>query len=283
MSGDMEVEEVRQGEWVGSENYRDLGDGYVAMQSWHITRDPRLPPRSTAGLCQSMDPNWKPKLVAGIDPETIGPQVQRCPAVTVDNFTLCYKTDGSMAEPVLVLGEFNKVHSVAATPVRVRGLVLAAGGHYEMVGARPDYFRDKGNANLFDAAKTELLEEIGIDESGIVASRYIGCIDDCENDPRKHLIRHVIMRWIDKDPQESEELQRLVCIPITSIPRMLSGALRILYQRSPLGLVLNHDRLIRMVMALPDAKGFINRITANGAAGGGGQAGDDAMATAAAE
>jgi ADP-ribose pyrophosphatase YjhB (NUDIX family) len=279
MSGDMEVEEVRQGEWVGASDYRDLGNGYVAMPSWHITRDPRLPPRSTVGVCQGMDHTWTPKLVSGLGgDQVIPPQAQRCPAVTVDNFTLCYKTDGSMAEPVLVFGEFNKTHTMGGTPVQVRGLVLAAGGHYERMGARPDYFRDKGNVDLFDAAKAELMEEIGIDESGIVASRYIGCIDDCENDPRQHLIRHVVMRWIDTDPQESEELQRLVCIPLSSIPRMLSGALRILYQRAPLGLVLNHDRIIRMVLALPEAKHFIDRITAGGATGGGGQAGDDTMA-----
>lgn len=86
------------------------------------------------------------------------------------SFRFLYKRDGSMPEPMLVLGEFNKTCNVGGVTVPVRGLALSAGGHYERMGNRPDYLRDKGNYNLFHAAETELIEEIGVGKEGIAAS-----------------------------------------------------------------------------------------------------------------
>ena len=265
---DMTVDEVRQGDWPFAGEFVDFGNGYVGIPSMHITKDPRVPPPQLVGACMAMDHTWLPKGVPGLGDGVMVPQAQRCPAVTVDNFTLCYKTDGSMAEPVLVLGEFKKWHIMAGTKHLFSGLVLAAGGHYERMGPRPEYYRDKGNYNLFDAAKTELMEEIGIDDSGIVASCYLGCIDDCENDPRHHAIRHLVMRWIDKDPQESEELERLWCIPLSQIKRFLDGSCVMRVGRNPMPIALNHNRVIDLILAMPKAQAFVRSITATGRSAG---------------
>lgn len=157
----------------------------------------------------------------------------------------------------MVLGTFDKACLVAGVERRVRGLVLAAGGHYERMGCRPDYFRDRGHVNMFDAALCELQEEIGIGEDGIVASQYIGCMDDCLNDPRKHVIRHILLRWVDAGPSSSEELENLVCVPLSKIDDLLCGRFRVRLDGENLGLVLNHDYVIHTVMALDATKQFI--------------------------
>lgn len=260
-TNNMDVEEVRQIQWVGSEGFVNLGGGMVGIPCLHITRDPRMPNQQRVAAANpyaaaTMDGTWTPKTKANT---RVGPaqQYQRTPDDTVDNVTFCFKTDGSMEEPVLVLGEFNKSCNLSGQVQRVHGLCLAAGGHYERMGQRPASFSEAGDVDLLVAASKELEEEIGITEDGIVASQYVGFIDDPNNDPRKHVIRHIILRHVDVDPSQSEELANLVCVPLSKVVPLLNGKFRVRLNGEALGMVLNHDKVIRLVLSTPAGRQFV--------------------------
>lgn len=256
----MDISEVRQSKW--NEGIVDVGGGFVGIPCIHITRDPRIPRHARhndAGKYNGLDHCWAPKLVPDSGVEFDEPFPQRTPDDTVDNITICYKE--GMTEPVLVLGEFKKDVDINGEKVKMHGLCVAAGGHYERLGRRPAYFKDKGAPDLIDAALSELEEEINVTEDGIVASEYVGFIDHPSNDPRKHVVRHVILRWIDIDPTESEELARLVCVPLSRVDDLMNGKIRIKVEGEPLGFVLGHDSFLKLVLTLPNVVSFINRIT----------------------
>lgn len=264
----LQVHRRRRGRWTGSQDWVDLGGGMVAMPAWHVTRDPRKSDEArireaNPHAATNMDPSWKPKMAPGVT-YAMEPQLQRTPDDTVDSITFCYKDDGSMEEPVLVLGVFNKEAMVHGTSSRVHGLAIAAGGHYERMGARPTFCRDAGDVDMVAAAQKELTEEIGVEPQDVVASKYVGFIDDCNGDPRKHVIRHIFLRHINVHPRESEELQALVCVPLSQLDALIDGDLQVTVEGTPLGFVLNHGQVIRTTLRLPGTQEFIDAIMRGG-------------------
>lgn len=195
-------------------------------------------------------------------------QYQRTPDHTIDNICILFKRDGSMTEPELVLGEFNKKCKFSANGEEksVHGLCLAAGGHFERMGWRPNTYGEReGSIDLLDAGLQEMVEEIGVQESGIVESLDVGFVDCPLSDPRKHITRHAVVRWIDADPSTSEELQTLLCVPLSKLGDLIGGRISVTSKRTgtQLGFVLGHDHFIQQIWQLPNVRKMVERIKRN--------------------
>lgn len=85
----------------------------------HIANDDSFSPDRVA-QCEAKNAKWLPKGAKT-------PHFQRSPLHAVDN--LCVKRFANHPEPHVVLGLWDKVKEVSGREVRIRGLVLAGGGH----------------------------------------------------------------------------------------------------------------------------------------------------------
>ena len=198
---------------------------------------------------------WEPKLKQGA---TMSSQYQRCPAVWVDSF--CFLFAPGMAEPVLLLGLWDKEVSVMGHKQRLKGLVVAAGGHYERCGQRPVGV-EAGDTSVRAAADKELKEEIGIDASLVRETKLLGIVDHVLNDPRTHGMRFVHLRWIEQQPRSSDEIKLIVPVPLSELRRLVEGQITVdTASGEQLGFILNHAQYIAVVMSHPATEAFITKI-----------------------
>ena len=239
----------------------DLGDGYVAQRIWHISR--RTEGRSKyndmeKAQARNLNTAWAPKKKNQLgNIVTDSTQLQRCPAVWVDNVILYMKP--GMSEPCILFGRFQKEDDCYGSKTLIKGLVIAAGGHYEAMGKRPNGY-EEGHMSTRDAADKELFEEVKIKPEHCLDTCLVGSVDDVFNDPRKHGLRYVFLRHVDCDPQATEELKAVLAVPMSDVHRLLDGtAVRV--NGEELRLVLNHDRFLEKVLRLPDVQAFISNVT----------------------
>ncbi len=184
--------------------------------------------------------------------EDIHYNAQRCPRTTIDTF-LFYKDSSPGSETVLILGEINKPP--------YNGLVVAGGGHIESLGDRGNRY-ELGCPNIDAAAQKEIFEEVGITMEQVKQIQPIGFIDYPFNDPRFHVIRFIQLAWVTSPGIPSDELKTLARIPVRQLDDFCKR--KICYTKSDgteLNLVLNHDLMIELIMALPETKQFLNIIS----------------------
>lgn len=239
-----------------------LPNGKVAKQIWMVTRadEDRLKPEQLA-QARSLDTTWQPKVVKGKTSYGYSAQMQRCPPITVDNFVFLYQR--GMREPLLVIGEWKKDGvKVWGRTQTLHGVVVPAGGHYEIYGDRPDTL-EPGHTSLTHAANSEALEELKLPKDRMRATQMVCGIDDLFNDPRKHCLRFVYLRWVEVDPATTEEIKSLVAIPVSQLNDFCADEIKYTNPKGEtLPIVLNHDDMIRTVMALPDTHDFLAKIIA---------------------
>lgn len=253
----------------------DLGGGYEAIPIWQIRRSKPLS-REEMARGNLMNSWWTPK---GADLSVFF--AQRCPYVSVDNFCMLYTEAMFLAgqPPQVIIGVWDKKNiNIFGKLQNIRGLVLAGGGHVERMGDkswRPAYAGnigvnmssalkklEEGDPDLRSAADKELSEEIGIDRKHCtIVTQELGFMDDLFSDPRAHYLRCIFLRWIDQPPKPSEELKTVINVPL---PQLAAICARKLSWTAPdgvsLGLELNHDTLIRLIMALPATQKFIENM-----------------------
>jgi hypothetical protein len=243
----------------------NLGNGYIAKPIWQIERE-RPYTRMEETQANLLNFWWTPKK---IDNAYQYYEAQRCPYISVDNLCFLYSREmhDRGAEPHLILGIWEKQVELYGSLTKVKGLVLAAGGHYERMAnkSRPEehaggrgFKTEGGDSSLRAAADKELNEEIGIDKTKVKVTRELGFMDDCISEPRAHYLRCIFLRWIEQSPRPSEELKTVIPVPLSKLPDLCSG--KIAYkdaQGQELRLELGHDRLLHLVMAHPETQGFL--------------------------
>jgi hypothetical protein len=124
----MQFVSVQEPNQIPEEGVVRLPGGYVARQITIITKENENFPDEQRAMANHLDFDWIPKGIPSWQAST--PFGQRCPAVWVDSFVFFY-TRG-MAEPELLLGEWKKDVKVYGNKQTVHGLVVGAGGHYEV-------------------------------------------------------------------------------------------------------------------------------------------------------
>lgn len=253
----------------------DLGGGYEAIPIWQIRRTKPLS-REEITRASLMNAWWTPK---GADPNIYF--AQRSPFISVDNFCMLYNQEMYSAgqPPQVIIGVWDKKNiNIFGKIQNVRGLVLAGGGHVERMGDknwRPEYYgnyklalnqlvkkMEDGDHDLRSAADKELSEEIGIDrKNSSIVTQELGFMDDVFSDPRAHYLRCIFLRWIDQPPRPSEELRTIINVPL---PQLAAICQRKIFWTAPdgvqLGLELNHDTLIRLIMVHPATLKFIEKM-----------------------
>jgi ADP-ribose pyrophosphatase YjhB (NUDIX family) len=128
------------------------------------------------------------------------------------------------------------------------------------MGNKPKHV-EKGHMCISEASVSEVFEELQIHKSDIKATKMLGVIDDIENDPRMHGIRFIYLRWVETEPKKSDELKSIVSVPISLLNNLAER--RVAWpnkEGKPLGMVLNHDKMIKLVMAHPDTQKFLTNI-----------------------
>lgn len=238
----------------------DLGDGYIAVPIWNIRRRNQSATNSEEeSRAKLLNFNWIPK----------GGKVgypQRCPFIWVDNIIFLYQE--GMSQPHLLIGRWKKQVEIYGTLTELEGLVLAGGGHYERMAKKgPIYdnmmsrsiMPEGGDFSLRAAADKELGEEIGIDPRNVKATRELGMMDDVFSDPRCHGLRAgIYLRWIDQAPRSTEELKSVIAIPVDQLHRLYNNTDKWKFpDGKEFGFILNHDKLIRMIMKHPDTMDFL--------------------------
>jgi len=246
-----------------------LGDEYLAVPIWQIQR--RTKP-SRAEIAQgSMLNNWW-SVKGQTNPQF--PQAQRCPFISVDNVCFLFTRDmyNRGVEPHLILGLWDKKNvEIYGTKQDVKGLVLAGGGHYERMAnkkARPGRTVDfgvpnfeEGDISLLDAADKELREEIGIDKKNVRMTRELGLLDDFLSEPRAHYVRFAFLRWIEQPPKTSDELKTVIALPVSQLKGLCDRSETWKNARGEeFSLELNHDKLIKLILAHPETQAFLANI-----------------------
>jgi 8-oxo-dGTP pyrophosphatase MutT (NUDIX family) len=238
----------------------DLPDGYIAKPIWLIEK--KYPPsQEEVARANLLGFGWEPK-----KPPRIGSQAQRCPFISVDNFTVLFTQamHERGEEPKLILGLWDKEVEIFGVKQRVRGLALGGGGHYERCARKADGF-EPGDMSLRAAADKELNEEVGISRgagAGRIVTRELGFIDDPLQEPRAHYERFVYLRWVEQEPKPSSELKKILMVPLSIVPSLCDR--RIGWtdptDGAQLGLVLGHDKLLRLIMSHPDTQSFLANV-----------------------
>jgi ADP-ribose pyrophosphatase YjhB (NUDIX family) len=243
-----------------------LGHGFVAIPIWQIRRANQNFSQEEVARAKLLSFNWNPKGTAELYP-------QRCPAVWVDNFTFLYTAEMAARgeAPQLLLGRWKKECEVYGTKQMVEGLVVAGGGHKERMANKPSRYNystgatvkfEDGDMSLIEAANKELKEEIGIDRRNVRDTYELGWMEDPFNDPRMEGLRYVFLRHVEQNPRPTEELPNVLSVPVTSLGDLCSGRVQ---WRSPdgkeMGMVLNHDKYIDVIMSHSDTQEFLLHLT----------------------
>lgn len=153
--------------------------------------------------------------------------IDRCPSVAVDNVIIGDTVDGRRTR-FIALGKIDKGEH--------KGYVLAGGGHYDRMTVVDNKL--VGDKNFLQTGLRELEEEVGIKPSDIISSRIVAVIDDYGNDPRKHMIRFVIARYIGtKKLKTSSEISNIMHWP-----------LRREFQDDGIKFALGHDKLLETIL-----------------------------------
>lgn len=233
----------------------DVGIPFVHQRNEHaIGADVR-------GLAQSKNAKWVPDGAKT-------PHYQRSPFSCVDNFAIRVVN----GEPCVVLGLWDKEKEVNGAKVRIRGLVLAGGGHYEIMGRpRPnetqlDYgmnkyytFKEPGHMSEREAADAELKEEIGMDRRHVLYTEKILTYDSVLRDPLKHCVGSVYFRFIDRPPGASEELKQVFLVPVSRVVEMVRGETFPISMDDEVRLVLGHDKLLKWILTLPNVHELLEK------------------------
>jgi ADP-ribose pyrophosphatase YjhB (NUDIX family) len=248
-----------------------LPDGFVAVPVWQIRRAaPSFNPEEVA-RANKLTSTWQIK-------GTAQEHQQRCPAIWVDNIVIQYKA--GMGEPCVLLGHWAKDVIMYGDKVVLEGLAIAGGGHYERCANKPKSIMgnagkyvtpEAGDLSLRQAADKELKEEIGVNPRNIRATHELGYMDDVFADGRYHGVRHIYLRWLEQDTvRGTSELSTIVATPLSMLPALCRGEIPWTPEGTTkeLGLILGHDRLLRLVFTLPATQEFIEFVknTADAAA-----------------
>lgn len=232
-----------------------LPGGLIAVPSWTIMRSPNYAfDDAQRSMARKLDASWQPKVSSG---QAIPAQWQRCPRIWTDNFVFFYAK--GMDEPHLLLGRWTKKAKIYGEEMLNDILVVAAGGHYETMGAKPAGF-EPGDMSLRQAADKELKEEVGIDRRNVKYTHYLGAFDDVLREPRAHGVSHVFLRWVEQAPRPSEELKDILSVPVSQLATLCDPDMRVPWiapDGKELFLGLGHDKLIAAVLTLPTTQGFL--------------------------
>jgi len=226
-----------------------INEHYTARQVWMVTKDHYTEDERIT--VQSLNVVWNPKT-------TNTNEYQRCAAKWVDNF--CFVCEPGSSTIKLVLGRFNKSQTINGRARQLDGLVVAAGGHVERNGDKSGIRNSEpGDVTLREAADKELREEIGIDRNHVVGTHYLGFIEDCLNDPSGDGTRHVFLRFVNKAPEESDELKDVYAVPIDKLDALILGKQKITSgkDKKELSFVKNHGRLIQIARRIPGYEDFL--------------------------
>lgn len=233
----------------------ELPGGYIATPIFLITRkDPYS--ETDRSITNHLDFTWKSSLLE----RTPTPHPQRCPSVWADNFVFFMQK--GMKEPELLLGEWSKRVKEYGEEKQLHGLVVAAGGHYERQANKKEYPQtEKGHLSWREAADRELFEEVKIPKERVKATQMVAVMDDVYNDPRVHGIRGIHLRWVEMEPKSSDELKTIVSVPLSCLPSLCGG--KVAWSNSQgkkLGFILNHEKMVSLIMHLPDTQTFLVKI-----------------------
>ena len=248
-----------------------LPNGYEAVPIWQIQRQVKRDSREETARANLLNNWWLPKKQQQIN----WPSAQRCPFVSVDNACFFFNRDmyDKGIEPHLILGLWDKKDvEIFGHKQHVKGLVLAAGGHYERMAnkiARPGKWEtigvqfEQGDMTLREAADKELSEEIGIDrKTSRIITRELGFMDDPLAEPRAHYLRCIYLRWIEQAPKTSAELKKALAVPVSRVKDLC--ARKTVWKDAngnEFGLELNHDLLIGLILSHPDTNAFLANIS----------------------
>ena len=195
------------------------------------------------------------KKLNGIDATWKG-QTQRSPRITNDIILLHkYKQPGDKKPEWNVLaGWWEKEVSIGGKKQKLAGITFVPGGHMEAMGVRDKKISggEEGDVNLNTSAKKELWEETGIRGSDISRMQPLALIDMAENDPRAHVIRMIWIATTKKMPKPTEEISAFYHIPLKKLPGLLKG--------NKGKFVLNHDKMMKIVMSLPEFKKYVKSL-----------------------
>jgi len=254
-----------------------LGSGFVAVPIYIIRKEnehhiaPDQQARATTLSCY-----WQPKS-APDERRSVPPQLQRAPSFWVDNPTFAFKRP--MTEPELMLGFWQKDVDLSGVKTKLKGLVVAGGGFVERVGNKSiniiggvQAALEPGDFNLRLAADKEMKEECGINPRKVLATKELGLIDFCLQDPRTHGLRYIYLRWLDEQPKATAELSHIVSIPVSKLKLLCEGKITWRRPGSPdsepeYGLILGHDLLINLLMSHPVVQEFLSGMVAYQPAG----------------
>jgi 8-oxo-dGTP pyrophosphatase MutT (NUDIX family) len=234
-----------------------LPDGFVAVPVWSIRKVNQIYTQEEEALTKLLSNDWNPKGSLESFP-------QRCPSIWVDNFTFLFKR--GMNEPELLLGRWKKDVVVYGDKKNLEGLVVAGGGHYERCARKPiesqfHLVYEEGDMDLRLAADKELTEEIGIDCHNVLQTKELGYIDYVFNDPRYHGVRHVFLRWVDQEPTATSELSNIVSVPVSQMHYLYNREIPwTLPDGTKLGLILNHDIYVKLILHMQPVLDFIANI-----------------------
>lgn len=177
------------------------------------------------------------------------PQTQRSPFVTNDIITFCYDDDGKLC----VLGGW---WEKTINGVKIAGKTIVPGGHFERMGNRnPTITMEHGDLNFMSSALKELWEETNIDPKKIKNVKPLCLIDLAENDPRAHVLRMIWLATTNEKPKSTDEIKEFYYYKLSELPDMIKN--------NSGGFVLNHDKMLEIVLGLPDFKKYVKNLKKN--------------------
>lgn len=247
------------------------GGRYIAEPFIYVHR---AAPYSAEELARMalLNNNWEPKGSAGAN------YPQRCPVTWVDNVCIYYTAEMAARneEPQVVLGRWTKEQEQYGKKVKFDGLVLSGGGHYERMGNKvlpptpsschyghylqqPSVKFESGDESLRAAADKELKEEIGVDPRNVRATLPLMIIDDPLSDPRVHGLRVIYLRWIEQTPRPTDELREGVAATLSDLKALCDRSVQYTSAKDgkELGLILNHDHMLKLVFETPRTNDFL--------------------------
>jgi len=247
-----------------------LPHGFEAVKIWQIRKAaPYGASQEEIARSNLLTSYWEPK---NDDKDGVPDKPEaRCPDVWVDNVTIrCCK---GMKEPEIIVGRWTKKQVCYGEKVEIDGLALANGGHHERRGKRkpaafgkPGY--EEGDFSLVHARDKEMKQETGIDRYQVKATKEFGWMDYCLQDPRRHGVRFITLRWIEEAPKPSDELKNVIGIPLSFLPKLIARKDFYFPKGWPagkpgLGLILGHDLLLELLLAHKDFQAFLSSIVAH--------------------
>ncbi len=260
-----------------TESTLDCGDGYVIDQIAYVHLKNGVVPEQAKSMINARQATWSVKDENGKDTGEIA--VQRTVRACTDQLVLYAQSTGYNTtmnpnrDVCLVLGRWDKPYKdYLGNTTKLKGLVLAGGGHYESTGQRSvtksytgERFKlEPGDIDWWNSANKELAEEAGVNLQMLRQTIPLAIYDDpLKDDPRFPSVSLVFARFTEQ-AAPSKELSRLVLVPLSQLGNLINPNMpgSIMVDGEPLRIILGHDRLIRHMLQLPTMQQFIAKIKA---------------------